>query len=399
MFESNLANLTAQYQQAYLVYYYKIIYQLHVLAWLAEQKVSEKSASRVKKLANNSLQQNPQLKPLKHKEKSQVSTMCTSDAFIYADDLVSQTNSTGTYYYQYDGLGSTRQLTNQAGNVTDSYHYDAFGNLLSQTGTTDNNYLYTGEQFDPNMGFYYLRARYMNPENGRFTQMDTFAGRMHEPVTLHKYLYANANPSNMIDPSGNFGIGSLGTAQRVMGIISRYATSRLFSAVGSSAVRNTGLAALASIGGGYAGYQLYAMLSGIPISAALEAEESEDAGGVYAQLQTDALVGEPKGGVTGRRAAIGENQRGRVIPAAIALKAITIVFDKNHDFKRPLSAKNQLLSIAYNVGWIQAIKFNNFEIYDIGRDPARFGAPISPWYAAELASLRGYPKHFRIKWP
>ena len=78
----------------------------------------------------------------------------------------------GTNYYHYDGLGSTRALSNNSGVITDTYIYDAFGELLNQTGDTENNYLYTGEQYDPNLGFYYLRARYMNPGIGRFISMD-----------------------------------------------------------------------------------------------------------------------------------------------------------------------------------------------------------------------------------
>lgn len=65
-----------------------------------------------------------------------------------------------------------------------------------------NNFRYTGEQYDPNLGFYYLRARYYNPATGRFPTMDTFQGRIHEPQTLHKYLYVHADPVNNTDPSG-----------------------------------------------------------------------------------------------------------------------------------------------------------------------------------------------------
>jgi RHS repeat-associated protein len=61
-----------------------------------------------------------------------------------------------------------RQLTNSSGAITDTYDYDAFGNLLNKTGTTPNNYLYRSEQFDPDLGLYYLRARYINPLTGRF---------------------------------------------------------------------------------------------------------------------------------------------------------------------------------------------------------------------------------------
>ena len=34
----------------------------------------------------------------------------------------------------------------------------------------------------------------MNPETGTFTSMDTYAGTLDNPVSLHEYLYANANP-------------------------------------------------------------------------------------------------------------------------------------------------------------------------------------------------------------
>ena len=83
--------------------------------------------------------------------------------YVYGHDLISQTrpsagSGTETSYYLYDGLGSTRALTNSAGTVTDTYTYDAFGNLLDNTGSTTNDYLYAGEFFDSNIGFYYLRA-------------------------------------------------------------------------------------------------------------------------------------------------------------------------------------------------------------------------------------------------
>lgn len=43
--------------------------------------------------------------------------------------------------------------------VTDTYDYDTFGNLINQTGSTPNNYLFAGEQYDPALGLYYNRAR------------------------------------------------------------------------------------------------------------------------------------------------------------------------------------------------------------------------------------------------
>jgi choice-of-anchor A domain-containing protein/RHS repeat-associated protein len=153
----------------------------------------------------------------------------TSITYTYGDDLISQNKAGQTAYYHYDGLGSTRQLSNTQGNFTDGYHYQAFGKLLNKTGTTDNKYLFTGEQYDNNLNQYYLRARYYNQNNGRFTQMDTYAGNSQDPVTLHKYLYANADGVNKIDPSGNMTLGDMSAAQSVSATLSRIAvgTGRL----------------------------------------------------------------------------------------------------------------------------------------------------------------------------
>ncbi len=129
--------------------------------------------------------------------------------YTIGDDLISQTQGQATFYYGYDGLGSTRMLFADTGAVTDSYDYTAFGEIHGETGTTDNTFLFTGEQYDSNVGQYYLRARYYNQTIGRFTQMDTYQGSMSDPASLHKYLYTGNNPVNMVDPSGHFGV-SLG---------------------------------------------------------------------------------------------------------------------------------------------------------------------------------------------
>jgi RHS repeat-associated protein len=110
----------------------------------------------------------------------------------------------GTRFYQYDGQLSTRQLTDTAGGATDTYTYDAFGVLLAFSGTTPNVYLYGGEQLDPNIGFYYLRARYYAQALGRFITTDPERGSIFDPASLHRYLYANANPITFGDPSGKF---------------------------------------------------------------------------------------------------------------------------------------------------------------------------------------------------
>ncbi|MFL9458191.1 RHS repeat-associated core domain-containing protein [Tolypothrix bouteillei VB521301_2] len=93
-------------------------------------------------------------------------------------------------------------MTDRQASITDTYTYDAFGKLIGSSGSTDNNYLFTGEQYDEDLEQYYLRQRYYDPNTGRFTRRDVYEGRLEEPLTLHKYLYANGNPVNLIDPSG-----------------------------------------------------------------------------------------------------------------------------------------------------------------------------------------------------
>ena len=119
-------------------------------------------------------------------------------------DLVSQERSGKTSIYLYDGHGSVVGLANENGKVTDTYAYDAFGNLLKSNGSTKNCYRYCGEQFDESTGLYHLRARYMDTLTGRFISQDSYAGEISDPVSLHKYLYANANPVMYTDPSGYF---------------------------------------------------------------------------------------------------------------------------------------------------------------------------------------------------
>lgn len=127
--------------------------------------------------------------------------------YVYGLDLISQTRNGATSYYGYDGHGSVRFLMNASGTVTDTYTYDAFGIQIASTGAnTPNNYRYAGERWDPELGMYYLRARYYNPQIGRFWTMDTFEGKNEDPVSLHKYLYAGTNPVNYSDPSGNYGL-------------------------------------------------------------------------------------------------------------------------------------------------------------------------------------------------
>jgi RHS repeat-associated protein len=135
--------------------------------------------------------------------------------YVRGDDLLALMRPAGpgawsTRYYHADGTGSIRMLTDESGSVTDTYTYTAFGELISHDGSDPQPHAFTGEPLDPNSGFQYHRARWMDPGVGRFTSMDPWQGEQFEPATLHKYLYANADPVDGVDPTGLVGEFSLG---------------------------------------------------------------------------------------------------------------------------------------------------------------------------------------------
>jgi len=73
-----------------------------------------------------------------------------------------------------------------------------------QSPITQSEFLFTGEQWDADLGMYFLRARYLNTNTGRFHTQDSYEGRNGEPLTLHKYLYVHGNPVMGTDPSGKW---------------------------------------------------------------------------------------------------------------------------------------------------------------------------------------------------
>ncbi len=114
----------------------------------------------------------------------------------------------GTAFYLVDGLGSPVGLSEASGALAARYSYDAWGSLRQQAGQCSNSFLFTGYQFDEATGLYYAKARFYDPELGRFLTSDPVAGGIFEPPSLHPYLYAYANPTVYVDPDGRC-VGSL----------------------------------------------------------------------------------------------------------------------------------------------------------------------------------------------
>jgi len=93
--------------------------------------------------------------------------------YLRGVNLISRTAAGNTEYYLFNAHGDVTELTSNRAVVTKTYHYDAFGVETSPDPLDKNPFRYCGEYFDTETGTYYLRARYYDPNIGRFTQQDT----------------------------------------------------------------------------------------------------------------------------------------------------------------------------------------------------------------------------------
>ena len=148
------------------------------------------------------------------------------------DGLISMARGNVKSWYLFDGHGSVRMLANGSGLVTDTWDFDAWGEVTARTGVTENDYLYAGERFDRTTELYQLRARYMDPKTGAFLSLDPYQGNRHDPLTLHKYMYANANPINNADPTGMWSMSDIGTALGIQGILHGGVMVKAFAVLG-----------------------------------------------------------------------------------------------------------------------------------------------------------------------
>lgn len=157
---------------------------------------------------------------------------------------------------------------------------DAYGNPIGvwSPSTALTSLLYSGEQTDAATGQQYLRARYYDPATGRFNRLDPFAGISADPLSLHTYLYVQADPIQGVDPSGEFfsavGVGAANSIASFLGGLQADVGFSAFNAVegalAGKSVEQTLLRSIAftatSVGGGLLfGAALNFFSRGIPL--------------------------------------------------------------------------------------------------------------------------------------
>jgi RHS repeat-associated protein len=126
------------------------------------------------------------------------------NTYLYGNGRISQTG-TSTEYFLGDALGSVRQLTNEAAEITLTKAYEPYGEEAWSYGEGQSDYGFAAEWTDAN-GLIHLRARYYAPADGRFLSRDTWEGDENNPITYNKWTYANANPVMYTDPSGQLAL-------------------------------------------------------------------------------------------------------------------------------------------------------------------------------------------------
>ena len=108
-----------------------------------------------------------------------------------------------TGYYLYDARGSVSGVTNEEGQVYQSYRYSVTGEITFGDPQYENEYAYNGESYNPNIESQYLRARYYCVVTATFLTEDSYLGNQTEPLTLNRYNYCVSSYLNYTDPSGN----------------------------------------------------------------------------------------------------------------------------------------------------------------------------------------------------
>jgi len=138
---------------------------------------------------------------------------------------------TSVYYFLTNQRGDVSSIIDNTGVEVGSYSYDAYGNVLSETGTIakENNIRYASYYYDP--------------VNGIFQALDPHPRDEDDPVSQNGYTYTGNNPVINVDPDGDFFWMAVNVG------FAAYDGYKAYKA-GGSAGKIAGAAALGFVGGG-----------------------------------------------------------------------------------------------------------------------------------------------------
>ena len=112
-------------------------------------------------------------------------------------------NTTQSYFYHSDHLGSSSVITDHLGGLVQHVEYVPFGEVFVEERASASSwrtpYLFNAKELDDETGLYYYGARYYDPRTSVWLSVDPLA---EENPNISSYAYCEDNPINRIDPDG-----------------------------------------------------------------------------------------------------------------------------------------------------------------------------------------------------
>ena len=168
-----------------------------------------------------------------------------TDEVLWGHQPLARKTNGSWYYYIYNAHGDVVGLVNDTGTVVNTYEYTPWGEIHNETETVDNPIKYAGEYYDDELGMYYLRARYYDPQIKRFTSYDIEEGEILNPLDMNRYAYCRNNPIKYVDPTGEAvviaGIAITGELIALIGtgiVVLGYLASKAFVNAFTTAINN-----------------------------------------------------------------------------------------------------------------------------------------------------------------
>ncbi|MCR5231501.1 MAG: RHS repeat-associated core domain-containing protein, partial [Acholeplasmatales bacterium] len=151
-----------------------------------------------------------------------------------------------------DVLNNIIGIIDNNGLIVSKFDYDAYGNIINQTGTIMSNFRYKGYYYDTDIELYYLKTRFYNPVLLRFITPDSIEYLDSSSIIgLNLYAYCGNDPINMKDEEGNLCFLACLAIGALVGAIVGFGTSLASEAISNGGVDkvNWGIVASSTIFG------------------------------------------------------------------------------------------------------------------------------------------------------
>jgi len=182
------------------------------------------------------------------------------------------------FIFARNHLGSVMALVDSTGKIAQRYVYSAYGKtkvLKTHEGAAfiKNPYAYTSRELDEETGDYFYRARYYNPNTGRFLSEDPIGFRGGD---TNLYRYVSNKPVTLTDPMGlapfPFDEGASTPEDRCLTNVATFASTNCATEIAnasSAAQCATGFCAASLLipGAGLGGFALCAQVGGVVVGS------------------------------------------------------------------------------------------------------------------------------------